>query len=286
MGNHNQLLIKKIKSALGNDLFKKSSGYLFGSQVSGTFNRSSDFDILILTQLVLSEDKKNEIINVLLKNNIQAHVMSTKTMNEDRNHTFIEGSPFESASRYAEHLYGRHQFFSTMSDNDLLLGMLSIALFRINHINKFLQTDGITKELFRATLVVWCLERRLELQNIYSIGHFIHWLMASKDDSLVRDKLWNQLEKSSLMWGWLDEEMAYKFGRAELIEWAQEVKSRLAPFASMVKSLNFGDISEEIYRFQLNDVRFQGVKWEKRPNQKITMADGGIQHIINLIKSP
>lgn len=99
--------------------------------------------------------------------------------------------------------------------------------------------------------------------------------MSTLRSTFESDSLWAPLEKTGLLLSWIDPDLTSKLGNSEVRLWSENLLKRLRPYLPKVNYLKFGSISKETYLWQLDDVRFQGVKWAEGINQKITMADGG-----------
>lgn len=284
MGNQYQILVDSIIKAVGIEAAKSCSIFIFGSSVLNMAHAHSDIDILVLSQEEIPYQLKFSILKKLRSKKISTYIFKASHFNQDRNHSFMEAAAFETAARYGQNIFGEIQLKSKMSDMALAKSMLMVALDFLKFADLHKNERLLAKELLRTTMLLWHLEKKLELKDIFSIAHFSHCFLERSMKMILNDPLFLYLEKSGIVFAWLDSDLTHNLCREELSHWHDTLIKRFKPFKNELNSLEFRPISKESWLMQKDYRAFQGVEWIPTSTGNIMMKDNGVRLIINLIK--
>lgn len=244
----------------------------------------SDTDVLIVTKKLLDYKLNQVLVRKLKKKGISVLIFSSHAFNLDRNHSFIEAAPLETAARTGIVIHGSGKVVARMSDEDLVNGMLIIAVAYNSNWKQMTNRRAITKELLRSSILLFHLDGKINLKGIYTLGHFYYWLLIHGPGGLSNDPIWRYAEKSGLMWEWLDSTLAQEMDTQELEEWSNQLKQRFKKFYYRLSHLKFGPITEASYLLQKDSRILQNIPWAKAEGNRLVMKDQGLQLTINLLK--
>ena len=233
--------------------------YVFGSQVTAFHFPGSDLDLLVITEEILSDDEKSQIIKEFNHTNVSLLICSQELLQKDLSHSFFEATPISLAFYYAQKVAGNFDLPRGLNQEQILIGNLILSLLSLLDPNRPISL----KALQRSTLTLWVLEKKIPFYANYTIGHFNHWLLEQSDSSLIKDPLYPYFDRANPFWGWL-ENSKIEVPLNELEEWRSLFFERLDPQWLSAKYTIFGSLSEEAMHFQLPSLGFPQIPWLKK----------------------